>query len=158
MYRKVVEWMKGIDGLWISHLLAVSFWQDGLKVIPREECTAQSISKNTAFFPGMNFNFWPFQINLPWSPHGVHSQTGSSSLKAKNTGFWIGHLTGRSEIYNSSAELGIHGSSAGDQQKLRNLFLAAARAETNQAAWKLTKTVHASQQTKQLLIQWKDIW
>ena len=57
------------------------------------------------FLPGMNFNFWLFQINLPWGSHSVHSQTGSSSLMEKTTGFWILHLTGRSEISLFSAKL-----------------------------------------------------
>lgn len=58
MYRKTVEWMKGIARLWISHLLAASWWQEGLKIVPREEYIAQSISKNKVlFFQELILNF-----------------------------------------------------------------------------------------------------
>lgn len=140
LYRKAVKWMERINGLWISHLLAVGLLQDGLKLVPREECIAESISKNMACLPGKSFRFWPFYIKLPW-----HTDRRLSSNEKEHR---LLHSAFDWKIWSLqfSSKLGHR------QQKHRR------QAETNKAMWKLMKRVRFSQQTKQLFIQWKDIW
>lgn len=92
LYRKAVEWMEGINGLWISHLLAVVLVQDGLKLVPREERIAESISKNMACLPGKSFRFWPFYIKLPRGTHKQEAQLSWERTQAFKFCIWLEDL------------------------------------------------------------------
>lgn len=149
--------MKGVDGFWISHLLAVSLWQDGLKVIPREECTSQSISKNTAFyfFQEWILIFDHFKLTCHEAP-AVHTHKWEVLHPWEKKGLLNSILDWRSETSNSSAKLRNRWQHHRRSAEAEKPFGSSSQSRSKPGSLKIKQNYAHFSATKQLFIQWKD--